>query len=1482
MLSVAISANQLSCSPECEVCDADLGCLDYSSYQTDSIPEGILGLKTRRLQCSEGCSQCSDPTSCSACSSGYYLHDTSCLATCPDGLYGNLANNQCVEVCPDGLFSDETNMRCISACDDYAPFEYPALKQCWFYCPSELYANILIMECVEVCADGLYSDETNKRCVSACDDYAPFEYQALKQCWIYCPSHLYEDNLAKECVEACPEGLYSDESYKKCVSACSIYAPFKYTAGMQCWSECPTNLYEHYDIKECMEACPEGMYSDESNMRCVTACDIDAPFTYATLMQCWLDCPDDVYSDLETNECLETCVTGKYANESTMECEKCKNFLSSSKISAKYNYDYTQIILTFSARDVPQYLTNCSKLLDPSSLNLFSPSVTCKIQSDNRSILISLLSSSTKFTFGSLALNRPTFINEGTCYEDGEIPVELYSEDSLLFPRLEVPTQYSLECEVCNLELLGYKSFGVSRFPVEFRWNLTGDGVTEELAEYLGVVKFTNNLIIPKILLQAGTINVELELDNTLGYTISIQKSLEVVVDKILRVKFNSDQEISKPYDEDMRVVAYIYDSCLDTSSITYTWELDTTSNPSYTLTDSAYRVEGSVAWLNRNTLPAGYTYKFIVYAKSEEGVRGYNFLNVYVEYVNPVASIFKGDGDISVNIDLELDGTSSYDPLGMEITYEWTCFFYSKPCPFFASILQDLSDDAVITVKKEDLRVGIEYDFQLKISTPDGRTGYSQILLRALDTPPASISVYSYYRYIYEEPLVINPTVFLPQNGEFKWLQDDSEDIFNIANPYIPTIQIPEYSLYLGESYIYELSLYGNEAYARAYITVRVNSPPSGGTVSVEPRSGEAFSTVFSFDATFFEDVDEDYPLTYGLIAQLVDDTKLYLTLQSLGSSYSSTLSSTVNDAGIRVCDSLNSCTEKYQSVSISDQEYDDETLLERYIQDVDYNERIPAATILYMTNTTLTQDSYNYISDYFLSYLSMLPSVDRVSRQVFYSTFRALLSHTHLLDTERIISYLKTVYGYAASQDDILIAEVDQFFEIFWPVIMNQTTNSHFIGKCIYHLEHIYMNSFRYSAPTLLEHLNTNSTELKARFIASDLNKYYLNMQDYTVSLPLELTASTKVLDIHTQVVTQGSNTIFSLMLAEVGKTEGLNFIEYEVPKVINTGDNQSLKFIFEIPYTTSRRLLQTDSPVFRCKLYTEEKWEYTDCNISLQGDLVRVQMTKLGVFELEVEDYVPPPVDVDVDYDDDEECDTHPAPFIIVGIWFLIGIVGFIVLQTLKSKKPELFKPVKETSETKRSPIENDYSSPPSNEIEIRQDTDSGTKKETSFNQILVQFLKLHVIHEIFRKSQFLYRLLHFIVFLNTMQLGYGLLGTFIFAFTDSDDNQDDSMDNIAEMHYPNDTRYIFMALAIVIPVATPVRFLAKTYNTEVILACTVLTSALMLVSMAGILVMGAVFCMGAVHRWTAMYLIFIPLELVISEISIMVMLFVAGKR
>jgi hypothetical protein len=62
--------------------------------------------------------------------------------------------------------------------------------------------------------------------------------------------------------------------------------------------------------------------------------------------------------------------------------------------------------------------------------------------------------------------------------------------------------------------------------------------------------------------------------------------------------------------------------------------------------------------------------------------------------------------------------------------------------------------------------------------------------------------------------------------------------------------------------------------------------------------------------------------------------------------------------------CDSLSSCTENYLDVDVDVdvyyREYDDELLLESYIQDVDYVERIPASTILYITNTTQLRQIY------------------------------------------------------------------------------------------------------------------------------------------------------------------------------------------------------------------------------------------------------------------------------------------------------------------------------------------------------------------------------------------------------------------------------------------------------------------------------------------------------------------------------------------
>lgn len=52
------------------------------------------------FKCDEGCDLCGAAKACTACSSGLFNNDGVCVATCPDGKFGNLSTKMC-EKCLD-------------------------------------------------------------------------------------------------------------------------------------------------------------------------------------------------------------------------------------------------------------------------------------------------------------------------------------------------------------------------------------------------------------------------------------------------------------------------------------------------------------------------------------------------------------------------------------------------------------------------------------------------------------------------------------------------------------------------------------------------------------------------------------------------------------------------------------------------------------------------------------------------------------------------------------------------------------------------------------------------------------------------------------------------------------------------------------------------------------------------------------------------------------------------------------------------------------------------------------------------------------------------------------------------------------------------------------------------------------------------------------------------------------------------------------
>jgi hypothetical protein len=159
--------------------------------------------------------------------------------------------------------------------------------------------------------------------------------------------------------------------------------------------------------------------------------------------------------------------------------------------------------------------------------------------------------------------------------------------------------------------------------------------------------------------------------------------------------------------------------------------------------------------------------------------------------------------------------------------------------------------------------------------------------------------------------------------------------------------------------------------------------------------------------------------------------------------------------------------------------------------------------------------------------------------------------------------------------------------------------------------------------------------------------------------------------------------------------------------------------------------------------------------------------------------------------------------------------------------------------------------------------------------------VKFLRQYILVHVFRKSSPFEKVYTWLSLLTATFFGFAILGAFTYHYGDIDDNSEASFRDAAEDYYIEDLKMVSIALALVIPVVLPIRLIYKL--TGILKALAVGFTILILAgSIIGVLTMGAIFCWGAMMRCTISYLIYTPLEFLISELILASLLHLAGVR
>jgi len=238
-------------------------------------------------------------------------------------------------------------------------------------------------------------------------------------------------------------------------------------------------------------------------------------------------------------------------------------------------------------------------------------------------------------------------------------------------------------------------------------------------------------------------------------------------------------------------------------------------------------------------------------------------------------ALIMNGNRDHSANISLSLEGVIVYEiecdnTNSMEVLYMWECNKINEgsptPCPDEDSLFGVNNIHGSLIVPTTYFQEGETLEFNLTI-TRNGKTSSAITTLNIVDFSalPVSISCSgsSCRRFTTGRPPILSANIagegFNPSFSiVYNWsLSHD----FNFAI-FQNMLQITEKAIFPGETLRVTVQVSNSSFQGNAFLDVPYNSPPSGGSLTVEPSEGYALDTYFSINADSW--TDEDMPLIY------------------------------------------------------------------------------------------------------------------------------------------------------------------------------------------------------------------------------------------------------------------------------------------------------------------------------------------------------------------------------------------------------------------------------------------------------------------------------------------------------------------------------------------------------------------------------------------------------------------------------------------
>ena len=548
----------------------------------------------------------------------------------------------------------------------------------------------------------------------------------------------------------------------------------------------------------------------------------------------------------------------------------------------------------------------CEKII------IFSNNLSATCQWVTSSYLSATINPNT-FEIPSLRVGDRVQIRDGTIrsYCDASVPLRLcdqypYSKSSVvvigapLRPIIPIVSITGPEVAVLNTELTidPTGSSGRSAQPWStVLWTVNSSTwsniITSMLSDYLlTAYQSTDKVVnIPAKYLSLGTFSITLTLTNCFGMSSSNTISVEVVASSSApMVVILGPQVLYMKRWQPVQVVAQVQGISYGSSMI-LKWALYD-SYGMVPLTSSSLDPKYFV-------LPAGvlnsstsYYLSVIVYSNTSVLDSSQSSVSIYVKASSVVARIDGGDyrsSDIFQTV--LINATSSYDmdyPSNHHLTYTWNCVqiypAYHGPCELYLDSLLANTAQPILRLdpyQSSAVKSFINYTAIYNVSVVAANDKCSQseayTLLSIFPTLLPQFRIFSSsQKYNAASKIVFSgeiSTLGWRQSLTVFWtvkeanitslaLTPTQATVVSNSSEMLFQIALRPHSLTAGMSYTFRLSSPDTNAFAE-YV-VKINNPPYGGALTVQPPEGFEIKTVFTLMSTQWFTEEDNYPLFY------------------------------------------------------------------------------------------------------------------------------------------------------------------------------------------------------------------------------------------------------------------------------------------------------------------------------------------------------------------------------------------------------------------------------------------------------------------------------------------------------------------------------------------------------------------------------------------------------------------------------------------